>query len=244
MPDPKTLSQRVFEGLSTAMQTIFHPSFYEHTLSEIGVDLGREVLSNVRQSYLTAPVFHQDDYLRCLEWLKTHWGWNHDVEVATKGLLNISIPHCPFETFAVDNPHICQIEAGMLGGIAGSHFNYCKVEVCRGDGTPPKDCSLTVHLERTAQSVIIEGPTFPLTPPATKQTNTVDSETRSFSHLSPREREILRLIGEGLSDREIANALQLSVRTVEGHTARIRTKTKLGARRALIRLAVRMNPSL
>jgi hypothetical protein len=90
MPDPKTLSQRVFEGLSTAMQTISHPSFYEHTLREIGVDLGREVLSNVRQSYLTAPVFHQDDYLRCLEWLKTHWGWNHDVEVATKGLLNIS----------------------------------------------------------------------------------------------------------------------------------------------------------
>lgn len=244
MPASKAFSQRVFEGLSEAVRRILHVSFYEHILREIGVDLGRETLSNFRQSHLTAPAFHQDDYLRCLGWLKTHWGWDHDVKAATKGLITISIPHCPFGKFAAHNPHICQIEAGMLEGIAESHFNYCKVEVCRGAGIPPKDCSLNIHLERTAQSVIIERPISPLTHPTTKQTHTVDPETQGLSHLSRREQEILRFIGEGLSDREIANALQLSVRTVEGHTARIRTKTKLRARRDLIRLAVRMNVSL
>lgn len=45
--------------------------------------------------------------------------------------------------------------------------------------------------------------------------------------LSPREREVLRLLGHGRSTREIAEELAVSVKTVDTHRARI--KEKLGA---------------
>jgi DNA-binding NarL/FixJ family response regulator len=48
--------------------------------------------------------------------------------------------------------------------------------------------------------------------------------------LSDRELEILELIGRGLGSREIANALHVSIKTVESHREHI--KTKLGLTRA------------
>ncbi len=241
MADSKELPQRVLECLSEAVKNILHPFLYERTLREIGVRLGREVVSHVRPSHTTSQPFDQEDYLRCLEWMKTHAGWNHEVTAETPGLVSISIPHCPFGKLAADDPHLCQIEAGMLGGIAGDQFHYAKVEICRGPDVPPKECTLTVHLERTPQSMIVEGPSFPLEPVGNKRVHTVGPEAQAFAHLSPREQQIVRLIGEGLSDKEIATTLNLSVRTAEGHISRIREKTGLRSRSGLIRWAIRIS---
>ncbi len=46
--------------------------------------------------------------------------------------------------------------------------------------------------------------------------------------LTPREREVLRLLAEGLTDHEIAQALTLSPRTIESHVSSI--LHKLGVR--------------
>lgn len=55
------------------------------------------------------------------------------------------------------------------------------------------------------------------------------TEARSgIRDLSPREREILRLLAEGLTAREIGERLVLSTRTVEGHAGRV--LRKLGVR--------------
>jgi len=60
-----------------------------------------------------------------------------------------------------------------------------------------------------------------------------------FSHLSTREREVLRLIAEGLSAKEVASNLEISTKTVEAH--RTSLMRKLGVRKAteLVRYAVR-----
>jgi DNA-binding NarL/FixJ family response regulator len=47
---------------------------------------------------------------------------------------------------------------------------------------------------------------------------------RGLDLLSPREEEILRLLSEGLTDREIGEALQISARTVETHVGNILRK--------------------
>ena len=53
--------------------------------------------------------------------------------------------------------------------------------------------------------------------------------------LSPREREIARLIAHGLTNRQIAEELTLSVRTVEGHIYNARTKLDVATRHELAR---------
>jgi pimeloyl-ACP methyl ester carboxylesterase/DNA-binding CsgD family transcriptional regulator len=58
--------------------------------------------------------------------------------------------------------------------------------------------------------------------------------------LSPREREVLRLVAAGLSDRQIANVLVLSPHTVHRHVANIRAKLRLPTRAAAAAEAVRL----
>jgi DNA-binding CsgD family transcriptional regulator len=54
--------------------------------------------------------------------------------------------------------------------------------------------------------------------------------------LTAREREIVRLLGNGLSTRDVADRLCLSARTVEGHVYRAMTKTGVSSRDELLRL--------
>lgn len=57
--------------------------------------------------------------------------------------------------------------------------------------------------------------------------------------LSAREREVLRLIAEGLTSREIAGRLFLSANTVERHRANIMEKLELHNRAQLVKFAIR-----
>jgi len=56
--------------------------------------------------------------------------------------------------------------------------------------------------------------------------------------LTPREREVLALIAEGLSSREIGERLAMGVRTVETHRTNLRRKLDLGSLAALVRYAI------
>lgn len=56
--------------------------------------------------------------------------------------------------------------------------------------------------------------------------------------LSPRERELLRCLAAGQSSKQIAEALGMSVRTVETHRQNIRRKLNLGGQAELIKYAV------
>ena len=61
----------------------------------------------------------------------------------------------------------------------------------------------------------------------------------SFDLLSPREREVLQLVAEGKSSKEVANLLSLSVYTVETHRAKLMQKLNLHNIPELILYAVR-----
>jgi FixJ family two-component response regulator len=57
--------------------------------------------------------------------------------------------------------------------------------------------------------------------------------------LSKRESEVLRLVAEGKVNRQVAGQLGISVRTVEGHRARIMLKLERASLSDLIRYALR-----
>jgi DNA-binding NarL/FixJ family response regulator len=56
------------------------------------------------------------------------------------------------------------------------------------------------------------------------------TEMRSFETLSAREKEVLTLVCEGLSNKQIAQRLYISIRTVENHLARLYSKLGVNSR--------------
>jgi DNA-binding NarL/FixJ family response regulator len=63
--------------------------------------------------------------------------------------------------------------------------------------------------------------------------------TNPVDLLSSREREVLQLIAEGKTNKEIANSLNLSVYTVEAHRGRIMEKLNLHSTGELVKFAIR-----
>jgi DNA-binding NarL/FixJ family response regulator len=59
--------------------------------------------------------------------------------------------------------------------------------------------------------------------------------------LSEREREVVRFLANGKSNKEIATILNISVKTVESYRARVFLKLKLDSFAALVRYAIRAN---
>ncbi len=65
------------------------------------------------------------------------------------------------------------------------------------------------------------------------------AEVEPYDRLTAREREILKLIVEGHTSREIANMLFISLKTVLGHRAKIMEKLDIHNRTELIKYAMR-----
>ena len=64
--------------------------------------------------------------------------------------------------------------------------------------------------------------------------------TSTLDLLSPRQREILQLLAEGHSNKEIAQVLGLSVKTVETHRKELMDRLDLHDVASLVRYAIRM----
>jgi len=64
-------------------------------------------------------------------------------------------------------------------------------------------------------------------------------EEETDEQLTPRQREVLTLIAEGLSNREIGERLGISVKTVERHRENIMRRLNLHSRTELVKYAIR-----
>lgn len=66
----------------------------------------------------------------------------------------------------------------------------------------------------------------------------VQEAAHNHNALTDREREILKLVAEGFTNREIAQSLYISVKTVDTHKANIMEKLKMHKRNELVRYAI------
>lgn len=64
-------------------------------------------------------------------------------------------------------------------------------------------------------------------------------ESNAFDVLSDREREVLKLIAEGKTNKEIAALLFLSIKTVQAHRANLMRKLSMHDRTELVKYAIR-----
>ena len=104
-----------------------------------------------------------------------------------------------------------------------------------------KDADL-LELERAIVAVA-RGETY-LSPAISKHViadykRRVAEQPEPIDRLTPRQREVLRLIAEGLSTKEIAFKLGLSVKTVETHRTQIMNRLQIRDVAGLVRYAIR-----
>ena len=64
-------------------------------------------------------------------------------------------------------------------------------------------------------------------------------QNQDGSHLTPRERQVLQLVGEGRSTKQIAETLHISVKTAEFHRGRLMKKLNVHDTANLVRYAIR-----
>jgi two-component system response regulator NreC len=67
----------------------------------------------------------------------------------------------------------------------------------------------------------------------------IPSEPDSYELLSPREKQVLRLVALGYTSRQIAEQLSLSIKTVGTYRTRLMAKLELKSRPALVRYALK-----
>ena len=61
----------------------------------------------------------------------------------------------------------------------------------------------------------------------------------SLEELSPRETEIVRLLADGKSNKQVSSLLDISVKTVEAHRSRVMLKLDLNSLVGLVHYAIR-----
>ncbi|MCB1725240.1 MAG: response regulator transcription factor [Gammaproteobacteria bacterium] len=64
-----------------------------------------------------------------------------------------------------------------------------------------------------------------------------------LQNLTPREYEVMEMVTEGRSNKEIANTLGVSAKTVEAHRARVMEKMQAGSLAELVRMVLAVNGS-
>lgn len=139
---------------------------------------------------------------------------------------------------------ICKSTRGTKVLILSMHDNQGYVEEVLRSGASGyvlKDSAASDLLQ--AIDAVRGGDSF-LSPTVTQQVvdalaRPADRPVAAASQLTEREREVLTLIAEGLSSKEIAQKLGVSLKTIESHRANLMDKLDIHKVSGLVRFAIR-----
>lgn len=118
---------------------------------------------------------------------------------------------------------------------------YLELAIAAGaDGYLLKDEAGPAELRRAVRAVHAGRSVFSgrLTRGLARAARERRERTRTAEAVTPREREVLALVADGLTSREIADRLQISPRTVETHRENLMRKLEVRSAAALARVAV------
>ena len=161
-------------------------------------------------------------------------------EQPTVALLDISMPGLNgldlTARIASQNP---QTKVIMLSMHASEDYILRAVKV-GASGYLLKDAT-PEELSAAIKTVVAGGTYFnAMTSPKLVQTIGRDESVREpLDMLTPRQREILQLIGEGYSTKEIANLLDISIKTAEAHRTQLMNRLGLHDIASVVRYAIR-----
>lgn len=117
------------------------------------------------------------------------------------------------------------LEAGVRGYVLKSDVESCLVEAVKGVS------SGGLFLTPRVSALLLEG--------FVKGVDRIDRAEGSHGRPTPRQVEIIKLLAKGKTNKQIAAALGISIRTVETHRANIMLKLGLHSLTELIHFAIR-----
>lgn len=120
-------------------------------------------------------------------------------------------------------------------------FDHLPVAILGLFSLDESPAALSVAIRQVARGEQYLSPTLATAILERRQTSAIqmDAAKNKVAELSEREREILNLLAEGLSNKMIAARLYLSVRTIEGHLANIYSRLGVHSRTEAMLIAVK-----
>ncbi|MFQ5595115.1 MAG: response regulator [Anaerolineae bacterium] len=200
----------------------------DHSLVRAGFRALLQTLDGVR------VVAEADDGRQALRLIETHQPDVVLMDIAMPGLNGLDATAHVAKAF----PHVRVI---ILSMHANEEYVWQALRAGAA-GYLLKDADIS-ELEVAVRSVA-RGETY-LTPPVSKQiiadyVRRVGGEPVPSEQLTPRQREVLQLIAEGHTTREIAQTLGVSVKTVETHRRQLMDRLDIHEVAGLVRHAIRI----
>jgi DNA-binding NarL/FixJ family response regulator len=143
--------------------------------------------------------------------------------LGTVAELAAAVPQVPLLTLSAVPDHavaLAAVRAGATSHLAG----------------PVAPIELAGAVRRTAAGEVVFSPG--LADVLLEEFGRPAAEREGPRHLTERESDVVRLVVEGLTARQIATRLVLSPRTVENHVQNVLRKLRLHSRAALVRYAI------
>jgi DNA-binding NarL/FixJ family response regulator len=200
----------------------------DHTLVRAGI---RALLDELPDVQVVAEATDGRDALNLV---KTHQPHVVLMDIAMPGLNGLEATRRMVKEFPRTNVLILSMHASeeyvwqaLRGGAAGYLLK----------GAELAELALAIK-------AVTRGETY-LSPPISKQVikdyvRRVGGEETMFERLTPRQREILQLIAEGTTTKNIGMALKISVKTVETHRAQLMERLDIHDVAGLVRYAVKI----
>jgi DNA-binding CsgD family transcriptional regulator len=240
LDEGRLLATDILVELMTTLEGILHPSLLKQLLRRIGYGLGVKFSQGKKPLHGISP---SSAFLDSLKRTTASWDWSWSVDQTDEDRLTFKIHSCPLTEISCGTHQVCHVMSGFLGGLASAQAGCATVFVRRGEGAPPRNCQAVLHIGKAAPRSTSDHVTYPETQDLIGPAVSRSKSEKVLISLSSREREILRMVGQALSHQEIAKSLGLSVRTVEGHVARIRDKLGVHGRKEFVRLALSLGLS-
>jgi DNA-binding CsgD family transcriptional regulator len=235
----QALLMRGLTGLIQAAAKQLDPPVLEEMVRSVGTQLGRQALSEHWLLRQAGGWLRGYTWAECLKEIGEQFGWTLRVAVESEGVIRVRVLACRFGESDEFGSYLCEFGSGLFGGAMAAAIGEVKVCMSRCSETPPRNCVLTIYFRPSKKSLAAPGTVYPRISDLAARGAEKPLDSMPSARLTSREIQILQHIAHGLSDKEIAERLQLSVRTVENHAARIRKKLSVGNRAALVRFALR-----
>jgi DNA-binding NarL/FixJ family response regulator len=200
----------------------------DHTLVRAGIHALLEKLPEVQ------VVAEASDGRDALQLVQTHQPDVVLMDIAMPGLNGLEATRRMVKEFPRTNVLILSMHAGeeyvwqaLRAGAAGYLLKGAKLA----------ELALAIK-------AVTRGETY-LSPPVSKQVikdyvRRVGGGETLFERLTPRQREILQLIAEGYTTKDIGKALDISVKTVETHRAQLMERLDIYDVAGLVRYAIKI----